>query len=233
MSNVPFRVPGATDRTTIIGATGTGKSTCGAWLLSMQRLDKRPWIVFDFKHDTIFDYIGWPPLRDLSVGEIPRKPGLYISSPKPGTEDDVEDWLWRIWERENIGIYVDEATLMPDGEAWRAILQQGRSKRIPVIACTQRPVDVKRALFSEASYFGLYRMQDKRDYRTIEGFVPADLSRPLPQYWWRWYDVARNKLLTMKPVPEPKEIGLRIKREAPILWTPLDGLFRNASTHRG
>jgi DNA helicase HerA-like ATPase len=220
---VTFRLPGGDARTTVIGATGSGKTTCGLWLLSQQRFDKRPWVAIDFKREMIFDAIGFPPIQPISLtARPPKKPGLYLVSPRPGQEEQLDAWLWRCWERENIGIYVDEASLMPDRDAFRAILQQGRSKRIPVIACTQRPVDVKRALFSEASYFCIYRMADRRDYRVVEGFVPADLSQPLPDHWWRWYDVAGNELLTMRPVPPPSAVADLTRERIPHIetWHP-------------
>lgn len=215
-----FRFPGGDSRTTVIGATGTGKTTCGVWLLSYQRFDKRPWIIIDFKREAIFDAIGIPPIRQIGLGDKPpRRPGLYIVSPRPDQDELLDAWLWRVWQKENIGLFVDEASLMPDGEAFRAVLQQGRSKRIPLIACTQRPVDVKRALFSEASFFCIYRMQDKRDYKTIEGFVPARLEMPLPDHHWRWYDVARNELLHMAPVPAPATVAEIARERVPHITT--------------
>lgn len=215
-----FRLPGGDARTTVIGATGSGKTTCGAWLLSKQRFEKRPWIIFDFKREALFDAVGLPPISEIDLrSKPPRKPGLYLVSPRPDEDEALEDWLWKLWENENTGLFVDEASLMPDKTAFRAILQQGRSKRLPVIACTQRPVNVQRPLFSEASYFCVYRMSDKRDYRVIEGFVPANLSRPLRPHHWRWYDVARNELLTMKPVPPPREIADRLRAACPAKYT--------------
>jgi hypothetical protein len=215
-----FRFPGGDARTTVIGATGSGKSTCGVWLLSHQRFDRRPWVILDFKRETIFDTIGIPPIHQISLtAKPPKRPGVYLVSPRPDQEAELEEWLWRVWERENCGLFVDEASLMPDRDAWRAILQQGRSKRIPCIACTQRPVDVKRGLFSEASYFCIYRMADKRDYRVIEGFVPADLSRPMPPFHWYWYDVQRNQLLHMAPVPAPGVIAAETRERIPNLTT--------------
>jgi hypothetical protein len=217
-----FRLPGGDSRTTVIGASGSGKTTCGTWLLSHMRFDKRPWIVIDFKREDIFDSVGFPPIHPLSLGKLPRKPGLYLTSPRPDQDEQLEDFLWRIWHKENIGLFVDEAALMPDRDAWRAILQQGRSKRIPTIACTQRPVDVKRALFTEASYFCIYRLQDRRDARVIEGFVPTDLSSPLPPYHWRWYDVQRNALLHMSPVPDKPGVADRLRAALPISLYPFD-----------
>lgn len=211
-----FRFPGGDDRTTLIGATGSGKTTCAAWLFSHQRFDRRPWIIVDFKREALFDEIGIPPLEPLHIGSsIPKRPGGYILTPGPDENDELEQFLWRVWERENTGLFVDEAALMPDKPAWQAILQQGRSKRIPCIICTQRPVMVKRAVFSEASFFCVYRMQDRRDAQVIQGFVPADLSLPLPERHWRWYDVAKNRLLTMGPVPPPEKITDRIRAELP------------------
>lgn len=219
-----FRFPGGDNRTTILGATGTGKSTCGLWLLSHQRFDRRPWIAFDFKREEQFDAIGFPPIREMSLRDrLPRKPGLYLVSPLPGQEDMVEAFLWRVWQAENIGLYVDEAALMPDANAFPAILQQGRSKRIPVLACSQRPVSVPRGLFSEANFFCVYRMVDRRDYSVVQGFVPGDLSSPLPAHCWRWYDRDRHELLNMAPVPPPDEIAAELRVVIPYQpnsWHP-------------
>jgi hypothetical protein len=214
-----FRFPGGDARTTIIGATGSGKSTCGIWMLSAQRFDKRPWIAIDPKREEIFDAVGFPPIRPLGLNDpLPTKRGLYLVSPVPGQEDALEAFLWRIWRHENIGVYVDEAALMPDGSAFRAILQQGRSRRIPCIACTQRPVSVARGLFSEANFVCVYRMVDRRDYKVVEGFVPGDLSAPLPRHCWRWYDRENHTLLNMAPVPPPATIAAELNRKIP--YTP-------------
>ena len=218
-----FRIPGGDARTTVLGATGSGKSTCGCWLLGKQRFDRRPWVVIDFKREILFDYVGFPPIQQVSLtARPPKRPGLYLISPRPDEEDALEAWLWRVWEAENIGLFVDEASLMPQKDAFRAILQQGRSKRLPVIACSQRPVHVQRPLFSEASYYAIYRMADRRDYSVVQGFVPADLSLPLPDHHWRWYDVARNQLLTMAPVPPPETVADELREAIPHreTWHP-------------
>lgn len=219
-----FRFGGGDARTTILGATGSGKSTCGIWMLSRQRFDVRPWIAIDFKREIIFDHVGFPPIQGLSLGDrLPRRHGLYLVSPRPGDEDELDRFLWRVWEHENIGLYVDEAALMPDGDAWPAILQQGRSKRIPVIACSQRPVSVARGLFSEANFFAVYRMVDRRDYSVIQGFVPGDLGTPLPSHHWYWYDRERNTLLHMGPVPAPRLVAGELTQVIPThsnAWHP-------------
>lgn len=219
-----FRFPPGDSRTAIIGATGTGKTTAAAWLLSHARFDKRPWVVLDYKGEELFEDLGAPPLSRLKVGKLPgkRSRGVYLCSVRPGENDIVEEMLWRMWERGNVGLFVDEAALLPRREAFQAILRQGRSKRIPVIACSQRPVDVEREVFSEASFFGIFRLQDKRDYKVVEGFVPSDLFPwKLPPFYWRWYDVARNNLLTLAPVPDKSALIDRLAEQIPFTWNPL------------
>lgn len=214
-----FRFPGGDTRTIVIGATGTGKTTFAAWLLSHARFDVRPWVVIDYKGEELFDEIGMPPIQRLRLGQIPKRKGLFIVSPRPGEEDDVEAWLWRIWEKGNIGIFVDEATLLPSQNAVKAILRQGRSKRIPLIACTQRPVDIEREFFTEANFVSLFRVQDERDYKTIRGFIRnAGIDAELPQRWSYWYDVARNLLLTLKPCPDPVSIASHMRQVVPRNW---------------
>jgi hypothetical protein len=219
-----FRFPGGDQRTTILGATGSGKSTCGLWMLAHQRLNARPWIIFDFKREQFFDHVGFPPITALALdAKPPRKPGLYLVAPRPGDDDQVEAFLWRIWEAENIGLYVDEAPLMPDGSAFQACIQQGRSKAIPIIACTQRPVGVARGLFSEANFVCVYAVTDKRDYKLIEGFVPAELGEPLPWHHWRWWDRSRRVILDMAPVPPPATVAAQLADRAPYKassWHP-------------
>lgn len=225
-----FRFPGGDQRTTIIGSTGSGKSTCGLWMLSHQRFERRPWVALDFKREEIFDAIGFPPIKQISLDDAPpKKPGLYLVSPIPGQSDHLENFLWRVWRRENIGLYVDEAALMPEGDAFPAILQQGRSKRIPVIACSQRPVGVARGLFSEASYICVYSVVDRRDYKIIEGFAPIDFSTPLPRFHWHWYDVARHEQLIMTPVPPPDHIAAVLTDRIPSRpsgWHPFEWTSR-------
>ena len=231
-----FRFPGGDARTTVLGATGTGKTTCGLWLLSHQRWDKRPWVAFDFKKEIIFDQVGFPPIQPLKLTDAPpKRPGLYLVSPLPGQGELLERFLWRLWARGNCGVYIDEAALMPDGDAFPAILQQGRSKRIPVIGCSQRPVGVARGMFSEASYFCVYRLTDKRDYRLVEGFAPIDGAMPLPSHAWHWYDVASNELLAMSAVPKPELVAHRLRELIPYKpnhWHPFGWTSRPTAPGR-
>lgn len=217
-----FTLPGAADRTVVIGQTGSGKTILGAWLLSKQRFDKRPWVALDFKGEALWDKVGDPPMRPLRLGAMPGKRGLYRLDVHPGQEDELEEWLWKIWERENVGIFVDEVSLVPQKNAFKAILRQGRSKLIPVIACTQRPVDCDREVFTESQYRAFFGLEDARDYQVIRGLFGdrdiRDAARSLKRHWSLWYDVRQKSLTVLKPCPAPDTVADDLRRAAPYNW---------------
>lgn len=218
-----FVLPGAADRTCVIGPTGSGKTILGAWLLSKQRWDKRPWVALDFKNEELWDRVGDPPMRPLKLGQMPGKRGFYRLHVRPGQDDELEDWLWKIWERENVGLFCDEVSLIPQKNAFKAILRQGRSKHIPVISCTQRPVDCDREVFSESQYRCLFGIEDlHRDYPVIRGlFGNRDIRDELPKlkrHWSLWFDARQKSLTMLKPVPSPDTIARTIRDAAPYSW---------------
>lgn len=214
-----FVLPGAEDRTAIIGGTGTGKTTFGAWILSKQNMQARPWVALDFKGEELWDMVGDPPMRPLKLGKLPGKNGFYRLSIRPDQEDALEDWLWKVWEHGDIGLFCDESSLIPQKAAFKAVLRQGRSKRIPVIACTQRPVDCDREIFTESQYVSVFRLDDKRDYKIVQGFTrDAPIEKPLPPFHSYWYDKRQNMLKLLKPVPNSITLASRIKDQAPYSW---------------
>ncbi len=221
-----FVLPGAADRTVIIGQTGTGKTILGAWLLSKQRFDKRPWVCIDFKGEELWDRIGDPPMRTLKLGQMPGKSGLFRMHVRPDQDDELEQWFWDIWERarrgKGCGIFVDEVSLVPQKAAFKAILRQGRSLRIPVIACTQRPVDCDREVFTEAQYRAFFGLEDARDYQVIRGLFGGrdvkDEAVKLKRHWSLWYDVKQKQLTMLKPCPSPATVAADLKRVAPYNW---------------
>ncbi len=215
----PFRLPGADNKTIVIGANGSGKTIFGAWLLSLQRFDKRPWVILDFKNEVLWDDVGFPPLRRLRLGEMPGKRGLYVMTVLPGQEEELEKWFWKVLVKENIGIFCDEVNMTQYSKGFLAILRMGRSKHIPIIACTQRPVKVDRELFTECQFKVVFRLDDARDYKTVQEFTgDAPVDVPLPEHWCYWYDSPKRTLHTLKPCPGPDTIAKSLRRAAPYSW---------------
>jgi hypothetical protein len=217
VSDGAFRLPGAADRTVVIGMNGSGKTVGAAWILSKQNFEKRPWVIMDYKGEELWDQVGDPPIRPLNVGAMPGKRGLYIMHVLPGEDEKVEAWLWKIWERENCGIICDEVSLIPRKHAFKAILRQGRSKHIPVISCTQRPVDIDREVFTESQFKMIFNLEDKRDYDVVKMFTRnAPIDQALPRHWSYWYDGPERTLKVLRPVPKPDIIARDLREKVPV-----------------
>jgi len=191
----------------------------GAFLLALQDLTNKTWLVIDYKGEEIFAALERA--RKIGFSDVPDEPGLYILPSRPDLEDQTENWLWRVWSHENVGLFVDEGYMLPNIQkgAFQGILTQGRSKRIPVITLTQRPVRVSPFAFSEASHVAVFDLNAKADRKTIEdrtgeGFMswrPAEYpDEKLPRFHSRWYSVKSDSKYVIKPVPEANEIVKRI-----------------------
>lgn len=199
-----FLFPSDDQRIIIIGRTGSGKTQFANSLLSNASFTERPWIIFDFKGEEFFDDLKRRGLaKEIPLGYIPEQPGVYFVRPIKGRDDDaVEEYLWKLWEHENVGIFVDELYMIdPRSDAFQAILTQGRSKNIPMINLTQRPVAVSRFNFSEASHIVLLDLNHRKDRETVAEHMPIDKDRRVREYYARWYDVNRNKLFLVQPAP--------------------------------
>jgi hypothetical protein len=218
-----FRLPDRDEHTAIVGRNGSGKTQLGAWLLSKKDLKSTPWVIMDFKGEDIFNRLERT--RDIGFKEVPHHPGLYILRSAPHLQEDTEAWLWQLWEKENAGLLVDEGYMLPqiDRGAYQAVLTQGRSKNIPVMTLTQRPVRVSPFAFSEASHIVVFDLNQKRDRRTVEDmtgddfttWLPREFSGGLPPYHARWYSVKNGKRFIMRPVPDSDAIVHTIDAQLP------------------
>ncbi|MGH7954348.1 MAG: hypothetical protein ACREOZ_00130 [Gloeomargaritales cyanobacterium] len=213
-----IQLPGPSNRTVVIGRTGSGKSHFGAWLLSTQNFDSMPWVIIDFKdeHTDIINQIE----RAIPIGfdTIPDRPGIYILKPMSHESAELEQWLWKVYYHTNIGLFFDEA--FPVGqhnEAFNTILMQGRSKNIPVIACTQRPVGISVYCFSEASYYMIFDLTKKGDRIKVSQEIGEISSRyNLPDYHSYYYDVKNKYLDKLGPAPDEKLILAKIDVKIPV-----------------
>jgi len=203
---MPFRLPDDTQRLTVIGKTGSGKTQFASWIFSERSYDRKPWYVYDFKMDDILNQI--PAVNHVGIEEkLAKHPGIYMVHPTPADEEAVEKHMWKMWERENIGLYIDEGYMIPDrSPSFQAILTQGRSKRIPVIMLTQRPAWVTRFAFSEADYISLFSLTDVRDQKIVRQFMPLPIEQRLEPYHSWWWDNAKNYKAVLQPVPDKVSI---------------------------
>lgn len=200
-----MRLPTDSQHLVIIGRNGSGKTQAAQWHLSHRNFHLMPWLIYDFKRDESLQAI--PRVKEISLDEYPIKPGVYIVHPMPHELDKVEQQLWSVWKHGETGVYIDEGYMMgPNNHAFRTLLTQGRSKNIPLIVNTQRPVWMDGFVFSEASFFQVFHLQRLKDIKSVQDFVPVDLTARLPDFYSYYYDVGapeeKNRLIVLRPVPD-------------------------------
>ena len=198
-------------RTLIVGRTGSGKTVAALFHLSQANLEDKPWVVIDFKGDENINSIQnieyIKPDADLSrIG-----PGLYVLRLRVDQQAQLEQFLWNVYERENMGIMADEGYMIGQGArfspAFRAILTQGRSKNIGVIINSQRPVWLDVFAKSEANKIQIYHLNSVKDRNTISEFLGdalgPDVQERLAPYHSIYYDIDTNTAVELGPVPPP------------------------------
>lgn len=231
-----MRLPNSTEHISIIGQNGSGKTQLAAWVLSLANWTSRPAVIIDYKHEELFAQIdGVKPLGSFNgrpPWKRPRNAGLYIVQPHPWEKEEMEALLYSIWRKGNCIVYFDEAHMLPKQEdgAFQALLTQGRSKKIQLIVLTQRPAFVSRFVMSEAKFFSVFHLNDKRDRQTVASFVPIPWDYDLPQYHSYWFDVAKREKLHLSPVPARDTILDTFASRAP---SPRGSYLWNAFTSPG
>jgi hypothetical protein len=198
-------LPSSDSRTTIVGATGSGKTQAGVWLLSTRDYHLRPWFILDYKGDKLIHDIDMIP---FNFGDPwPIIPGLYRISILPGQEEEISDFFLQAYTMGHCGIYIDEGMALNKYDRWvKACLTQGRSKFIEIIFLTQRPANVAVEFFSEASFLWIFNLNVKADKQRIYDYTDGIELTRLPRYHSLWYDVALNESVTFQPVPSSQEI---------------------------
>ena len=198
--------PGDKDRFTIVGATGSGKTQAALYNLSHRNYDVKPWMIYDFKGEELISAIDGAQHISMS-DKLPKEAGIYVVHPVPGEEEIVDEHMTRVWERGDMGVYVDEGYMVGQRSiGFRRLLTQGRSLHIPMIVNSQRPVYMDRFVFSESEFFQIFRLQHTDDVKSAEKFIPFDLESRLPAFYSYYYDVKANKLVVLSPVPDSQAI---------------------------
>lgn len=215
--------PGPSDRLLIVGRTGSGKSVAELYHLSRANFDQMPWVIVDSKGEEAFTQIRGVIDWEMQWG-VPNKPGLYIIRPLPDERDEVETWLWKVHARGNVGLCIDEgymiAPFSPKSPAFRAILTQGRSLRIPVIINTQRPKWLEPFAVSEATFYQVFHLNDRKDRQRVQEFIDKDsfdLDERLPNFQSVYHDVKENQTHILKPVRPAEESILLIDKRLDVI----------------
>jgi hypothetical protein len=185
------------------------------WALSGQNFHEMPWVIINYKNDEHLNNIDKVEELDLS-SKLPTKPGLYMLRPHPDDLDGINEWFGRVNEHENIGIFCDEIFMLGQHcKNFNVLFMQGRSKHVPMIVCTQRPVLCTPFAFSEATFFMIFNLIKKVDRERVAGDVPIPVNYRLPPFHSYWYKVGTDAVQSFKPVPGENELLKRIDSKMP------------------
>lgn len=201
-----MRLPSDSQRISIYGKTGSGKTVGGLWQLEKRSWLSMPWSIVDFKGDPTIGRI--PRLEETGIDQSPPKhAGLYVVRPLPDEDDDeVEKYFWKVWNQEDHGLFIDEAFMIHRfSKAWKALLTQGRAKHIPIIALSQRPSWLSPFQMSESDFHQVYHLTRPSDKLALREWIPG-LPPTRADYSSFWYDDKTGKLEYLKPVPPEDEI---------------------------
>jgi hypothetical protein len=224
------RLANDSQRHVIYGKTGSGKTVAGLWALEKRSFTRMPWIIMDMKRDSTIARI--PRLEEIDINDrIPKQAGLYVVRPIPDSRDEIDKFLWRVWSKGRTGLMIDEGYMIHRlSKPWGSILTQGRSLKIPVIALTQRPAWVSPFLMSEADFHQPFFLQNPADLdRLADWNVPVPRDQNFHSYY---YDVPKNKLDYLGPVPNEDEILDRFDSKVPRRIKLMRGIMSNAPRGR-
>jgi len=208
-----MKAPSNQNRIAVIGRTGSGKTHFSMWLLGSLLQDSwsdMPLTIFDFKRAKfIRRLLDAKVAKKIDINrKPPKEPGIYIVQPEPVADDmAVLDYLKAIYLQESHCLYFDEAyELGIRNRGFRRLLTQGRELEIPMLYCTQRPVNCDRYSLSEADYMAIFKLRIEDDQKLIRNMVPQYDPARLVNYECFWYDVGSDEGVKLRPVPSETEI---------------------------
>lgn len=196
---------GKGQRGLLVGQTGSGK-TWGA-IYQLQHVDTPLVIVLDTKGEPAFNAL---PCRESESHEFynsgddaidgfraKKRPTYMIVRPSPQeiSEPEAMDMiLQNIYDmRTECLVYIDEAYQWHingrAGSGLTGLLTRGRSMGISTLIATQRPAWISRFCLTEAQKFYIYKLIDKKDFKTVGELFPGGVvPAPNERYQFTYYD---------------------------------------------
>lgn len=177
----------------LIGQTGTGKSTLAAFLLQGRRYK----VVFRSKPDTVH-YNTDRTVKTAAGLDDTRYDSFTLVPRYQQQAREFRLATERVWQQGGWTAYFDELFYLSErlrlGEPIERLLTQGRSKNISVAVGMQRPARVSRFAISESTHvlsFGL-EGRDAKELSYATTRAVEDAVKALPHHHFVWFKRPRT-----------------------------------------
>jgi hypothetical protein len=190
---------GRNDRGTLIGKTGSGKTTLARFLV--EDFQKPYSITWDPKASD--NVSKWNQKKVTSLTELyESEEKRIIYTPSPFLAEDYgnqEEFFGWIYERKFTRIYIDEATCISytgnkPPRFLTAVLNRGRERGISSLVATQRPAGVPINILSEAEHFYIFKVLHPYDKKRIEELcgIQVEDQEDLDDFQFYYFNVSRG-----------------------------------------
>jgi hypothetical protein len=210
-------------RITIMGQTGSGKSVISRFLLEGMRKKRWRIVIVDPKKDWM-KYLGkkYEFAEGKSLGTVNNpvlvkdfNPKLAVQIFQPLEWDHTcEVFFKAVIATRNTIVYIDEITQLASAvtvpRELKIIWQQGRSLNIGAWCSTQRPKGIPVMIKDQSEIWFLFRINNIDDRKVVRGYIPLEetpevVARPLPKFWFWFWEDSMSKPVLVKPLKIEKE----------------------------
>jgi hypothetical protein len=214
-----------------------GRKNSGKSVLAQRFWDSYPYdrLVIDPTGDVD---PGDPKTKNLTTPLPSRWPGAleqerttlrFAADPGSATyHDDLDQAAGLAFTHGRCLLWVDEVGELTDANrtppAMRRILHQSRHRKLSLLLCGPRPIDVNPLVVSQADYLAIFELpnpDDRKRVANVMGYRLAELEEAhglLVDHGYLWWDAARRELEVRPPIPmgrAAKGTGRRFEEEAP------------------
>lgn len=206
--------PARAHHITILGRKGTGKSV----------LAKRFWDTYPF------DRLVIDPTGDVDAGEdahkltepLPSRWPITVTDERttldykadpssPMYEDELDRAAGLAFHHGKSLLWIDEVGELTRANKtrphFRRVLHQSRHRRLSLLLCGPRPIDVNPLVLSQADYLALFELPNPRDRERVADAIGVELRTledhlaALDEHGYVWWSTGERQLTVMPPLP--------------------------------